>query len=191
MSKLLTVTAISAVAAVNFNTTNSAAYFAVNYNQTQNALQWNVTLPASQTLNLFFGNGTTASDIVSFVATSAGTVTDKFGTFASSSADSTNNWTNTTVTTSGVSPSQIYRFVTSRFANSTDTSGKDTNIPCGKTNNYMWQLLPANTNGTWSMTMDANCRPFVPSVEVPPAATGAMHLMITGVASAALVASFM
>ena len=101
MSKLLTVTAISAVAGVSFNTTSPGSSFSVNYNATQNALQWNITIPTSQTLNLYFGNGTTASDIVSFVATSAGTVTDKFGTVTSSANDSTNNWSNTTITKIG------------------------------------------------------------------------------------------
>ena len=188
MSKLLTVTALSMVAAVDFNTTNPNAWFSVNYNPTQNALQWNVTIPSSQTLNLFFGNGTTASDAVSFVATSAGTVTDKFGTITSSSTDSTNNWSNTTVTKIGTT---AYQFVTSRFANSTDTSGKDTNIPCGKSNAYTWQLMPANTNGTWNLLMDNTCRPTLPAVNNPPAADSAKTLMFAGVASAALVASML
>ena len=83
MSKLLTVTAISTAAAVRFNTTNPASFFSVDFNNTQNALQFNVTVPSSQTLNLYFGNGQNSSDMVSFVATSAGSVIDRFGNTAS------------------------------------------------------------------------------------------------------------
>ena len=158
MNKLLLVS-ISSAAAVQFNTSSNSTYFAVNWDTSNLALQFNVTLPTSQTLNLYFGNGTTPSDLVSFFASGTGTVSDRYGTVTSSTADTLNNWTNVLVSRNGTTS---YQFLANRKPTTTDSSGKDTAIPCNQTSTYLWQIMPANTNGTWSLNLDANCNPFVP-----------------------------
>ena len=85
-------------------------------------------------------------------------VFDRFGNSASAITDTTQNWLNVTTTPLNSSYTEFYA---SRFVNSSDTSGRDTSIPCNTTTSYFWQLLPSNTNGTWDLIMDENCHPLI------------------------------
>ena len=144
---------------VRYETYHPDSWFTVKYNDTQdaNSIQVNVQILNTETLNLYFGDGTNPSDMVSFSAPNNG-VFDRFGNSASAITDTTQNWLNVTTTPLNSSYTEFYA---SRFVNSSDTSGRDTSIPCNTTTSYFWQLLPSNTNGTWDLIMDENCHPLI------------------------------
>ena len=183
---------LAQIQARTFTTTANGPTFDVVYNSTMAKFKFTVNnVPANGIVTLAFGNSpsTKGTDLVTFQATGSGVVTDKWGTWTSSSTTSdTNSYTNTAMT---LSSNGNYNWVTYRSANTGD-SVKDAPIICGTTNNFAWEVKPptSGTSGSWQLETNSNCSVVEPVTSVPtPPAAGAINLIATAIVLSSTVAA--
>ena len=122
----------------------------------------------------------TDTDLAVFQALGNGILSDKFGTFTTSSTTGdTNSWSDTAVTQNDGK----YQWTTYRAAAAT-TASKDVTIPCGSKVTYSWRVTkPSTQNGTWELDTNSDC-----SVNDPPAASAA-GLTVAGTVAMGVVLS--
>ena len=178
-AKLLLVAAVSA----HDYTADNGVTFKVNYDSSSSKFKFEINnVEETGSFSLAFGStpASTDTDIVVFSAIGNGILSDKFGTWSSSSTSGdTASWTNTGMTKDGTK----YNWVTYRAADTGDD--KDGKINCGTTQTFAWQSKPNDKTGNWSLKTDENC-----NVQTPPSdSNGASSMIASTIFAASMVAA--
>ena len=143
---------LSAVHAATYTASDDVT-FEVNFANNLFEIKAN-NVPTNGQLALALGAtpASTDTDIIVFAALGNGVISDKFGTWTSSTTTGdTNSLQNTSVTVNNGK----YNFVAYRAA---DTgSNKDTVINCGSQQTFSWQVKPSGNTGNWELSTNADC----------------------------------
>ena len=147
-----------------FNASEPGLGFNITYENER--LKFTVGLIKDSKLNLIFGKASDAQyDFATFTATGSGSVSDRFGTVSSSSADNLQDFTDfkskiAKVPVQNSTDMVIYSLTANRKMDTFDTNLKDTILKCGESNEYAYILVGpdgSETTANWVFKTDSSC----------------------------------